>query len=70
MGEIYDVSDRKKCKSCIYWYSYAELCGYSTAENEVRTVKMGKKRLPQGKCDKYKKGKGSERRKAFEHGIL
>ena len=70
MGKLYYVGDRKKCKSCVYWYTYAEMCGYSNAEDEVRTVKMGKRRLPKGHCDKYKEGDRKERRTAFNHGSI
>ena len=68
--KLYDVSYRQICKTCKYWYTYAEMCGYSSAEEECRTVKMGKKRLPKGMCDKYTEGKSSERRIPFNHGII
>lgn len=67
---IYDVSDRKLCKECVYWYSYAEMCGYSSTTEELRTVKMGQKRLKPGTCDKYKSGERRERKVAFNHGKI
>ena len=70
MGKVYDVKNKKLCQHCKYWYSYADICGYSITTNELRTVKMGKRRLPKGKCDKYEPGSSSDRREAFNHGII
>ena len=67
--KIYDLRDQNRCKSCKYWYSYAEMCGYLLMEGHSRTLKDGKRRLPKGKCDKYTEADG-KRRESFNYGII
>lgn len=68
--KLYDVKNRKLCEHCKYHYSQADCCGYYLETGELRTVSMGKKRLPKGKCDKFTEGRvdTAARREAFCNG--
>lgn len=70
--KLYDVKNRKICDQCKYHYSYADCCGYYFETGELRTVKMGKRLLPKGKCDKFTPGKPdtAARKEAFCIGRL